>query len=266
VPEPDDRRTRNAPLERLPARSSRAPISGVLAVAAALILVTWEPWAGAPGPRSASPVPSSIARAVATATPGTAALTGRAPEAPARLARRTPARSPGAATYVSLIDNAWTIVAMLGAGPVPTRAEADAGPFLVLQQGAHPTTRRLDGGNARRDVCSNAGTALDPPAPVLPARHVAYLGITFPGMDPRAIVSATGVGGSAAGLRRVQSPALALVGLTAGTRYRIPSTGPGGTVLFASTRPGRLAPGPYRFEVRSPGIDGTEYVYACIGT
>ena len=126
-------------------------------------------------------------------------------------------------------------------------------------------TRRVSDASGTKELCGSQVRPLDRIAVLLPAGRVAYLGITFPGMDPGATVSVAAIGRSAASLRRVKSPSLALVGLTVGSRYRIPSTGPGGTVLFRPTSATTLRSGAYRFEIRTPGIDGARFVYACIG-
>ena len=56
-----------------------------------------------------------------------------------------------------------------------------------------------------------------------------------------------------------------LVGLADGRRYTVPSTGPGGAILFAMTPPGILPSGAYRFDVATLAIAGRRLLYACVG-
>lgn len=81
---------------------------------------------------------------------------------------------------------------------------------------------------------------------------------------PRAEVTAAGPGGPSAILTRATSPTVQLAGMRAGRRYVIPSSGPGGAILFALPPPGPLASGAYRVEVTSPGAVGSWYLDACI--
>jgi hypothetical protein len=269
VPDADDRPSLDAPLQRLPGRGGRSAVTGGLAILGVLAVLVWQPWSRNVSPTTpVAPAASPVAEADSRSSDPVASAAPSAPGA-------TPApAAAGVGTYVSLIDNEWTVVAMLDAGaPASTEEPATqhgsagvgAGPFLVLQQGAHPLTRRVTNAGVTKELCGSQTRPLDRLAVLLPAERVAYLGITFPGMDPNATVSAAGIGRSLPPLRRLRSPSLPLVGLAVGAHYRIPTTGPGGTVLFAPTRGATLASGAYRFEIRAPGIDGPRFVYACVG-
>jgi hypothetical protein len=256
------------PVRRLRAGGTRGPVLAGLGVVVLLAVLVWQPWGRtAPQAAPARPVAPPVARAVATP------VAVRSQPGP-YIGVATPAPASNLATYVSLIDNEWTVVAMLAGGPASSTEEPagqhgavspDGGPFLVLQQGAQPQTARDEGRDAAQELCSTRVRPRDRVAVALPAGRVAYLGVTFPGMDPGATVSVTTVGQPAPAIRRVTTPMLELVGLTVGTRYLIPSTGPGGTVLFASAPPAILRPGAYRFDIRIPGLLGARYVYACVG-
>jgi len=266
-----DHRDPNAlqePVQRLPSGGSRRPVLTGVAALALLAVLVWQPWSRASPPLDpAPPVEPPVARVIPT-PPAVRSNPGP------YIGVATPAPASNIQTYVSLIDNEWTIVAMLVGGPPSSTEEPsiqhgdatpDGGPFLVLQQGAPPTTIRAQGLDSTKQLCSTQVRPRDRPAVSLPAGRVAYLGVTFPGMDPAAAVSVTGLGRAAPEIRRVAAPMLELVGLTAGMRYLIPSTGPGGTVLFAPSPPAVLRSGAYRFDVRIPGAEATEYVYACVG-
>jgi hypothetical protein len=93
---------------------------------------------------------------------------------------------------------------------------------------------------------------------------VVYLGVTFPGMDRSARVDARAVGGPTVELRPAASVAVQLDGMQPGVRYTVPVSGPGGTLLFTAMPATRLPSGPYRFELRLPGIPGSRFLYACV--
>ncbi len=85
-------------------------------------------------------------------------------------------------------------------------------------------------------------------------------------MNPKAAITATALGRSGGTLRRVAPVVVQLDGLSPAGRYSLPSSGPGGTVLFAASRPGIIPTDAYRFDVSTPGTAGHRYLYACIGT
>jgi hypothetical protein len=178
--------------------------------------------------------------------------------------------------YVSLIDNEWTVVAFLSAdGPVSTEEPSiqhgrgswsPGDPLLVLQQGLDEATRPIETRTAAGTVCTGSVGSRDRPAVHLPSGRVAYLGVTFPGMDPQARVTASVVGRAGLALSRQASPIVRIRGLETANQYQVPSSGSGGAVLFAMTPPVVLPPATYRFDIESPGISGHRYLYACVGT
>jgi hypothetical protein len=84
-------------------------------------------------------------------------------------------------------------------------------------------------------------------------------------MNPRARVTAAILDPAGLALRRVPSLVVLLGGMTEGRLYTVPSSGSGGTVLFAMAQPRILPSSTYRFDVETPGIIGHRYLYACIG-
>jgi hypothetical protein len=255
----------------LGAGGSRRLVVVVCVVAAGLATLVWQPWgrgSKAPGPR-ASPIavlvtPTSVPSPPPTG-PGTAPpdVSGHLAEAPVQ-------------PYVSLVDNEWTVVALLSAdGPVSTEEPSiqhgrgswsPGDPLLVLQQGLDEATRPIETKKAAGTVCTGAIGSRDRPAVHLPGGRVAYLGVTFPGMDPQAQVTASVVGRAGPALSRQASPIVRIRGLQAADQYQVPSSGLGGAVLFAVTPPVVLPPATYRFDIESPGISGHRYLYACVGT
>jgi hypothetical protein len=232
------------------------------AIVVALGVLLWQPWAGATPPAArhdesqstafAQASGPSVAGAASSATPSATGAPD-ASQAPTLL-DATPV------AFRSLVDNEWTIVALLTPGStaseepviphVPPPAWSPDGPFLVLQQG-------LGGASTQRRAR---------PAVHLPADRVVYLGLTFPGMSGSATISAAVLGASGATVARVDAPVVLLDGVTPAGRYVLPSAGLGGVVLFSSTRPAVLPTDAYRFEVSLPGTPGSRYLYACIGT
>jgi hypothetical protein len=179
------------------------------------------------------------------------------------------------ARYESITDNEWTIVALLtpGAGPsveepatphVPVAAPTADGPFVVMQQGILPVAAPLEQAGDLAVTCSTTTTPRDRRFVHLPRGRVVYLGVTFPGMDRSARVDARAVGGPTVELRPAASVAVQLDGMQPGVRYTVPVSGPGGTLLFTAMPATRLPSGPYRFELRLPGIPGSRFLYACV--
>ncbi len=256
--------------ERLRGADSRRPAVIVLLIAAVIGVLAWKPWGEdglavvPPGPSSSPPAPSpSPSPAVGrTAAPSSSSTPGPL--------------ATGTGRYVSLTDNEWTVVALLaGAAPIsteepatqhaPAPAFSTGGPFLVLQQGLSYITAPVERAGHPEDACRPPASPRDRTAVQLPAGRVAYLGITFPGMDPRAAVAVVRLGRSASGLHPATGLAVRIAGQAADRRYRIPTSGPGGAILFGLRPAGILAPGGYRFEISTPERDGPRYLYACIG-
>jgi hypothetical protein len=182
----------------------------------------------------------------------------------------------GAGASVSLVDNEWTVVALLAPDarsapdepPIPhgTGASwAPGGALLVLQQGLDYSVRPIGGAGLPDAACHVPGGSRDRIAVRLPAGRVAYLGVTFPGMNPRASVTGAILDGPASALKRVPSLVVPLSGMTEGRPYTVPSSGAGGVVLFTTTTPRILPSATYRFDIETPGISGHRYLYACIG-
>lgn len=263
------------PVQPVLAGGRGRPIGVAVAIAAVLAALVWQPW-GRGGPPILPASPSPVA-AVATSTPPPSP----SPSPPESRGPR-PSFGPsasgkaGSATYVSLVDNEWTVVAFLApdatlAADVPwvpgeTGApQAPGGSLLVLQQGLDYSVAPIE----RRGEPDAACQAPDVPrlrvSVHLPAGRVAYLGVTFPGMDPRARVTAAALGRSGVALERLPSLVVPLSGRTDARRYRVPSSGPGGAVVFAMVPPRFLPFATYRFDIVRPGISGHRYLYACIG-
>jgi hypothetical protein len=265
--------------ERLRGADSRRPAVIVLAIAAVIGVLAWKPWGDervAVVP-SASPSPVVARRTASPPAPSPAA--GRTPAPPAPSA--PPASTPnpvagGTGRYVSLTDNEWTVVALLAVGApasteepatphVPAPSFSPGGPFLVMQQGLTVVAAPVERAGHPEDACLPPATPRDRTAVRLPAGRVVYLGITFPGMDPRAVVTAVRLGRTGDGLRPALRPNVRIAGQPANRSYRIPASGPGGAILFAQRPAAILVSGAYRFEVSAPGTRGPRYLYACIG-
>ena len=241
-------------------------------VAAALAVLVWQPWGH--GPSSTPPPQASQVPAIAvdrSLPPPSPAIQGPAPTA-------APADLVVADTqpYVSLVDNEWTVVALLSAdGPVSTeepsiqhgRGSWSTGDeVLVLQQGLDDEVRPIDTRKAPDAACTAPTGSRARPAVHLPRGRVAYLGVTFPGMDPRARVTVTVLDRAGLALSRVVAPVVRIRGMLAARQYLMPSSGFGGAILFALDPPVLLPPAAYRFDIESPGISGHRYLYACVGS
>ena len=259
------------PVERLRTEGSGRPVVLALAIASLLLALVWQPWG-----RDGSPAPG------APAQPPTAAPVADRPTSPSRApSPSTPGSSSapveaGSAEYVSLVDNEWTIVALLApSAPASTEepsiqhngggAWSPGGPLLVLQQGLSYSVRPVQGPVGLKAVCQAPGTPRERMAVPLPAGRVVYLGVTFPQMDQRAHLAAAVLGRSGDPLGRVAPPVVSLSGMSADRPYLIPSSGIGAAALFATTPVGILAPATYQFEIQAPGVTGHRYLYACIG-
>ena len=265
------------PVERLRTGGSARPIGVVLATVVVLAALIWQPWGRGTVPRAdvsltdASTSPATVAvvaAGAATPTIPTTPAPSREFEPPGF---SRPRRGPEA--YVSLVDNEWTVVALIAAnGPVsveepatqhaPSAQWSPGDPLLVLQQGLNYTVDTTGGPDA---TCESPDRTRFRTTVQLPAGRVVYLGVTFPGMDPRATVTAQVMQRTGVALKRQPPVIVPLSGRTEGPRYTVPSTGAGGAVLFAAAPLGILPYATYRFDVETPGIAGHRYLYACVG-
>ena len=251
-------------LERLPQRRRRPATFAILAVSLVGLLM-WAPWRG-----GGADVPaSSAAIQPQPSEPALGQLSSSEPTA--RLGPSTPPE----ARYESITDNEWTVVALLtpsdgGSTEEPANQHenwpgtSSDGPFVVLQQGVVAGLRPIDRPDRPASACATSGSR-DQTAVHLPRGRVVYLGVTFPGMDPQADVAVSALTVSPTHLTRPASVAVELAGMRAGWRYTVPTTGPGGTILFVTSPAGLWASGPYRFEIRTPASDAPRFVYACVG-
>jgi hypothetical protein len=186
-----------------------------------------------------------------------------------------PAVVPGAVAYVSLGDNQWSVVAFMApdrlAGadqgwiPDGTGApQAPGGSLLVLQLGPNYANRPIEPADDPGAVCRVRDGFRDYAAAHLPANRVAYLGVTFPGMDPRARVSVVVLDRRGLALKRLSVVNVRLSGMNDRWRYTIPTTGPGGAALFALSPRAILPVAAYRFDIVIPGATDHHYLYACV--
>ena len=259
-PEPHEPVAADRPLERLQPGGRRGTVAIAFLLVGALVILVWQPW-GSADRASATPRASPVGdRSVAP--PSIPGAPSSAPDTAATDA------------YVSLTDNEWTVVALLVAdAPVSTEepatqhapAWAPDGPFHVLQQGLLPVVPPAPREGQPEVTCQPTVPPRERAVVTVPAGRVVYLGVTFPGMDPRAVVSASSVDGTGVKLAPVSPLVVRLVGQAVDRPYTVPSTGPGGAILFAMNPPGILPAGAYRFDVSTPRIAGRRLLYACVG-
>jgi hypothetical protein len=259
------------PVQRLGVSGSGRLLIVVCVVVGGLATLVWQPWrpASTALEQQTSPI-AALAAPTSAPSPSPQGLGSAPPDASGDLG------APPTQPYVSLIDNEWTVVALLSAdGPVSTEEPSiqhgrgswsPGDPLLVLQQGLDEATRPIEARKPAASVCTASLGSRDRPAVHLPGGRVAYLGVTFPGMDPLARVTASVVGRAGLALSRQASPIVRIRGLEAANQYQVPSSGSGGAVLFAVTPPVVLPAATYRFDIESPGISGHRYLYACVGT
>jgi hypothetical protein len=250
------------PLVRIGAGGSRAPIGVAVATLILLAGLVWQPWSGSARPPAPTlPASPDAVAVIRTPVPTAAPTTISVNAAPA--------------AYISLIDNEWTVVALLSptdAGPAqepalphPTAIPGSGTPLLVLQQGVLESTKPIERAGKPNLPCTVKTIPRDQRAVPLPADRVLYLGVTFPGINQSAKVTVADLDGASQVLTRVPSLVASLSGGPAEASYRLPSSGPGAVVLFALPRGTVLPNGAYRFQVDAPGA-GIRYVYACVGS
>ncbi len=256
------------PTERLRAGSRRGPGTVALIITTGLALAVWQPWAAQRAATAVSPNrPSASSPRTVPGLP------------PASAAPASYSSTADPEVFVSITDNEWTVVALLAPAAAPSTEEPSIqhpaagawspdGPFLVLQQGLIPVASPIEDavGHARDParLCVSTTVPRDRTVVPVPRGRVAYLGVTIPGSVPRPAVSTTVLGNSSVSMSRAISPTVELQGMGAGRRFVMPSTGPGGVVLFTAAPSGPLPSDVYRFTVASPGPVGTHYLYACV--
>ncbi|HEY7937623.1 MAG TPA: hypothetical protein VID26_10910 [Candidatus Limnocylindrales bacterium] len=254
------------PVVPLGGGSSRRPVGLAVVVGLLLATLVWQPWSGglrpaaSPGPQSSAAVanrPAASAAAGPAATPRPGAESG----------------TPDTADYLSLIDNEWTVVALLSptlAGPAeepalphPTALPGSGAPLLVLQQGVNFSTKPIERPGHPNLPCTAKAVPRLRLAVPLPSDRVLYLGVTYPGMDPAAAVTVADLDGPNVQLSRVRSLIVSLSGQPIDASYRLPNAGPGAVAMFALPRGTALPKAAYRFEIDAPGV-GRRYLYACV--
>jgi hypothetical protein len=257
------------PVVPLGGGSSRGPVGLAILAVALLATLVWQPWSTVARP-AAAPVPQSSA-AVANrpaASPTATPVVGRSAEPSGRSA------TAATASYLSLIDNEWTVVALLsptvaGPGeepalPHPTGLPGSGAPLLVLQQGLSFSTKPIEQPGHPNAPCAAKTVPRLRFAVPLPSDRVLYLGVTFPGISPDAKVTAVDLDEAGGKLSQVKSLVVSLSGQAIDASYRLPSAGPGAVVMFALPRGTALPQASYRFQIDAPGV-GRRYLYACVG-
>lgn len=269
------------PLQPVGAGGPGRPIALALTIVAILAALVWQPWHESGGSAMVAPAPSAIAAALPTVAP-TPVIPPPSPSStptsrgPRPTFQPSPSGTPGTARYVSLGDNEWSVVALLtpdvlgaaeqkwirdGAGTL----QAPGGPLLVQQLGPAHSDVRVDRPDDPAAVCRTPGGFRDSVAAAhFPAGRVAYLGVTFPGMSPRARVTAVVLDHGGLILKRTPNVTVALSGMVEGRRYTVPTSGSGGATLFALAPPAIMPIAAYRFDIVTPGVAGHRYLYACI--
>jgi len=268
-PRSERREVASVELHRLAPRRE-APIAVAVTIVSVLGLLVWAPWGRDTESRGEASPTVSVLGGNASATPSSGVAVRGASAAPSLRAVVA-----GTLPYRSITDNEWTIVALLTPDAAPSTEEpanphaavpapSAAGPFVVLQQGASVARDPIER-PGRVDAGCQAPGGTDGQAVRLPAGRVVYVGVTFPGMDPRARVDAVILGRPSVELTRARVVDVELSGMAPDWTYTVPSSGPGGTILFTMTPTTRLPSAPYRFDLSIPGTDGPRFLYACVG-
>jgi hypothetical protein len=276
------------PLQPVRAGGQGRPIAVGVAIVAFLGVLVWQPWGS--GRSAVRPTPSATPPALVAAASSVTPAAIPTTDDSTRLASPTPTmRGPrpsfapvptpelAPATYLSLGDNDWSVVALLA--PVKLAAaqqpwvpdatgalQAPGGSLLVLQLGPAYTARPIDDRDDPGAICRVAPGFRDYAAAHFPADRVAYLGVTFPGMSPRARVTGVSLDRRGLVLMRLSVVTVRLSGMTEGRRYTVPTSGTGGAALFALSPRAILPVAAYRFDIVTPGVAGHRYLYACIGS
>ena len=178
-------------------------------------------------------------------------------------------------TYISLGDNDWSVVALLAPEKLAAaqqpwvpdatgELQAPGGSLLVLQLGPNYSRAPIDDPGDPAAICRTRPGFRDYAAAHFPRDRVAYLGVTFPGMSPKARVSGVILDRRGLVLKRLSVVTVRLSGMTAGHRYTVPTSGSGAAALFALSPRAILPVAAYRFDIVTPGVAGHRYLYACI--
>jgi hypothetical protein len=263
------------PLQPVRAGGPGRPIALIVATAMVLATLVWQPW-GTAGQGTVPPASPSPSVAVAIAPSAAADETAPPPRPTPTLRGPRPSFGGSAlasATYLSLGDNEWSVVALLAPDRLaatdqpwvrdPTGVlEPPGGPLLVLQLPATYTDRPIAAAD-EASVCRTPSAFRFYAGAHFPANRVAYLGVTIPGMDARASVTGVVVGKRGLALKRLPVVSVRLSGMTEGVRYTVPTAGSGGAALFALAPRAIMPVAAYRFDIQLPG-GGHHYLYACI--
>lgn len=261
-----------APLQPVRAGGPGRPVALIVVTTAIFATLVWQPWGTAGSRLAPSAPPAAVLHSV---TP----VDSPVPPSPTPT-QRGPRPSFGgvpltSGTYVSLGDNTWSVVALLAPERLAAAdqrwrpdetgtLQAPGGSLLVLQLGPTYSERPIDRPGDPGAVCRTKDTFRDYATAHLPADRVAYLGVTFPGMDPRATVTGVVLDRRGLALKRVPVVTVPLSGMTEGRRYTVPTTGFGGAALFALAPRAIMPIAAYRFDIQTPGLAGHRYLYACI--
>lgn len=255
------------------------PIAVAVAIGVVLTALVWQPW-GRGGPPAVPPSPAAIAAGRA----GPSASDATAPPGPSDDLTPGPGPSfrpivagpPASTPYLSLVDNEWTVVAFLTPEAMATADQPwvasgagavlePVGALLVLQLGPNATVAPIDRPNHPDAACRAPYGFRDQVAAHYPAHRVAYLGVTYPGMDPLARVTGVILDRPGSALKRLPVVSVALSGMVDGRRYTVPTSGTGGAALFSLSPPAVMPVASYRFDIQIPGVAGHRYLYACVG-
>lgn len=273
------------PLQPVRAGGPGRPVAVALTILAFLAALVWQPWGGSAGSPAASRTPPAVVVAP-HATPidvpaSSSALAPAASSAPSLRGPRPtfgaprPSVEPVIETYFSIGDNDWSVVALmapekLAAAQQPWVPDATGelqppgGSLLVLQLGPNYTRAPVDDPGDPAAICRTRPGFRDYAAAHFPGDRVAYLGVTFPGMSPKARVSGVILDQRGLVLKRLSAVTVRLSGMTEGHRYRVPTAGSGAAALFALSPRAILPVAAYRFDIVTPGVTGHRYLYACV--
>lgn len=266
------------PLQPVRVGGPGRPIALAIGLVAILAALIWQPWGANPSPVGHAS-PSAIAVAPRSVTPVGPSLTPERPSptmhGPQPSFAPIPAGPSVTDTYISLGDNDWSVVALLAPEKLAAaqqpwvpdatgELQAPGGSLLVTQLGPNYTRAPIDDPGDPAAICRTRPGFRDYAAAHFPRDRVAYLGVTFPGMSPKARVSGVVLDRRGLVLKRLSVVTVRLSGMTAGHRYAVPTSGSGAAALFALSPRAILPVAAYRFDIVTPGIAGHRYLYACI--